>query len=1060
MALNDSQFSDIQTAYGLLGIELNSRDELASKTTETVDELVSMINAMGQSAIEAAPTAEEKEQLQAELITYERGSGYSLEVAQRIEEKLEALKSNPVYLTMKGIAVVNKDEVANQLSQIDGMPEALAQDPQKLFNLIDASAETFDALEAAHEEGLLTVSVLEAVEEAPVETVVDEETETPTEEALVETAVEEEAETPTEGAEVTEGAETEESDAEVETSDADEDALPTPEEASLGVETVLNIITPQVNRGVEEKAEEYGELAQIFAADLVNSRLPENLNIGGPVDLKSQAALQGLMMFVSHSMVLDMGSHFPDSPSWDFTKEKGQFMIDNSDLLYEKIGGNIDMSKEQFKATLEGFVTSLNVLEDNDILVDFAVFFGRGVDVPGYTIDLVQEELERHKDLDGAKDLFNELTRAYVGMGLDQLMGDEAAEFSPEPSDFQTRLRVFYEQALRAKDGNAEQLDTELLIMLNTITSLPFGHEGHADVFVNGVRQAILTGDADEFLAGVLAVQDQLNEMGPASYEHYFMRDPTVHPKLKNSDLTFASDGESFAINDVIVAYNNYKHGNLNAVGGKLAFTANDKQYVTAVDAYSNIFSIEEVDVGKLNKIFFTQEKLEEILPEYVGQDMDLEERIEIFNTLLYERANEPFGDGSQSYYRAVFNNEAVERAMKEDAGFSMMFQSDGDDPNNVFKLYPDYSSFMWDINKGFEGLKPQIEQLEASATRQKEEAVTPGFINGIPMTTPAGPPQTPTRGEVDPNSKPYTVEDLKRDMVSDQKLIDLAASMVAGPQLLSADDVAFLNKHDGELLNLGRGGYLMMAVRSVDASGVKDPDAPIIGYYDYKRDIIKQINLPEAFMDPEKWDVLEAQLDPRNMDQDSYMKYIQGSFPGLYELALNYRTNPYGRNLEDYMGQPVAMQHENFVNDLRSVAINLQQSMRENGYSPTTSQTDADARSESKKSIFGPEHTRRPFIWYPDDDRGDDKDGDTKDQSKDDRGLLGKIFRRKHDASEREPAPIIYKDPRLEASKTEINKIAEIRDEGEQLTRSGSDIPDDTDRAPTPTSPGSSRTS
>ena len=103
--------------------------------------------------------------------------------------------------------------------------------------------------------------------------------------------------------------------------------------------------------------------------------------------------------------------------------------------------------------------------------------------------------------------------------------------------------------------------------------------------------------------------------------------------------------------------------------------------------------------------------------------------------------------------------------------------------------------------------------------------------------------------------SDPFTLEDFREQHGINDRLLDIAASMAGGPKLLTSNDVDFLAGHAGKILDLGtRTSHISVPVRAVNVSGGTS-DGLQIGYYDHQNDVIRQISLPDAFVDPNNWD-------------------------------------------------------------------------------------------------------------------------------------------------------------------------------------------------------------
>lgn len=669
-----------------------------------------------------------------------------------------------------------------------------------------------------------------------------------------------------------------------------EDAL-TVEQATSNVILGLNIINPKFNTAIEAKGEEYGALAEMFAGDLMGIRLAEGLDENAGTGWKFQGSVQGLMTVLGHSQVLDMNTQLPHLQPWEWHPDKGQYLLrdESLDKILSLMGDDGGLTKEELRTQLEMFIQSMNLLYREGKLLDFQVFNGSLMEVSAYAKGILVDETERLSGLEGGNDLFNELTRAYTGIGLDQILDEgQAPDFADAPVEYRERLKAFYSQAKTAHTGTDEEFEAEILIMLHSITSLPFGDARHSSVFVPGVMDAMRSGDADAFVEGVeQTVGKMVEAAGKPEFKSALVRNPTLHPKLQDSALSFTSGGKDFTTDDIINAYNEMSKDYGDGNGGAMAFRADGKIYVSAVEVRANIFTIEEINADKLNEIFFTQEKLEEVAPEYAGQTLSQEQRNDIFCDLIYTKGNVPIFEGAEeSIASTIFTDDKVALAMAEDAGFSTMFQSSTMDAQNVVKLWASYPDFLMAVNNvKTPSNSNKISPLDAVIQRNQPQAAP--LVSDVPPVGVAAPRVDGVRGAANPDSKPFTVADFKANSVRLQGLADAASTLYSRPTVLSAEQVAFLRSQSG---SAGDGALelLEVSVGEVDASAIsEDTKGPVLGYYDRERQAIVMVPLPDEFRDPAQAGALrEAVKKEDGVGSKQHYDDVVAKYPKLAEIA------------------------------------------------------------------------------------------------------------------------------------------------------------------------------
>lgn len=713
MALSDAQFQLIQKTLKAVGVDSGDREDLASDVRTGLDKLAQMMKSLSPDT----------------AFTYNPEDGFEDEIRQ-LQESLDAAAASDAYQQLRGLRYDNVlGDQAGKLSVqaaifAEGvqLPQAILDDVDLLFELVDNRAQYVGAFSQAERDGLLQVVQADTPENSDVQT-------EGVEREVPDSASQDQPQEQPEDA----GEETSQ-EASEEPPQPAQDPAPTPGMAAIMVEMALagqgdqGGLSKMLNDALEKKSADLagvgagggflGEfLRSALPHDLLNIRLPENISVDGHFDMRSQTALQGMMMVLSHSQVLGMEQQFPGIPAWKYIPAKGAYILDNIEKLKEVLGPEAAEAMEAHIDKLPKIIEALNVLYDNNMLADYALYQGSPLEIGELTGNIFFDETQRLQGVDGANELFNELTFLYTQFRLDSFM--DAAQL-PEMNDSQEvdiskRLSAFYDRALKSyQDGGHTQEDFESFMFMSvlTITHLPMGTREQRDLFNNDVRLALQSGDGETFSRTVLEAMERIEAEGPVRYVRPMDEGGSISrdPKLFSDDFKIISNGQTFSGLDIVKAYNNVQIAKAPDEFKKTArhevvslhaplFFKDDagKLHVAAIDSPSMTFTAQEIDVDKIRQVLQEQ--------------------------------GMPKADMSREDWQNL-----TEHLRAADDGFALVFQDGG---SNLYWSVGDFLNLIEDP-KAFRPLhevdydfRTQADDIRAAAEARRNR---PGYVGDVPI--------------------------------------------------------------------------------------------------------------------------------------------------------------------------------------------------------------------------------------------------------------------------------------------------------------------------------------
>ncbi|MCB1721554.1 MAG: hypothetical protein KDI11_07355, partial [Alphaproteobacteria bacterium] len=289
-------------------------------------------------------------------------------------------------------------------------------------------------------------------------------------------------------------------------------------DATLKVETMLGELVPKLNAQLEEKSAQMpsgfvGQLLKDFVTGgILDRRITEVGAPDGIFDMRTQASLQGMMLVLSHQMLLGIpaekgvGDH-------EYTVTKGKYIREHFD---EKLKGKIsDEQLADLKKALPELLDSLDFLAKNG-MISRELFINPDDNSLLKMPDLVERQfaqrIEEHKD--GNPDmlrLLDSLTHTYTNsMGMAALMPDLAIpdlfgkiDGNKSPRD---RLAQFYKEAREKYGDKKEDFHTDMIILINTAMTLPYGDRAYREHFEDAMSDALAA-------AGKISDPDKAAEM-------------------------------------------------------------------------------------------------------------------------------------------------------------------------------------------------------------------------------------------------------------------------------------------------------------------------------------------------------------------------------------------------------------------------------------------------------------------------------------------------------------------------------------------------------------------
>lgn len=696
--------------------------------------------------------------------------------------------------------------------------------------------------------------------------------------------------------------------------------------ATRTVEESLLVLAPKINETLEDAQASMsgqGGLAELFQSfaqvGILEHRIPEISGADENFDLRSQAALQGLMVFLSDPMVMDI----PGENNWYYTPEKGQFILANIDNLKTKIKGL--MGEEKYNESgIEEMLTRDNLLpliESLDFLasqdpprISQQLLFNQGSVVAApYTTELFQSLISVPEDpaeiesltARGAHriagmsannpdmlKLMEVMTREFTGQfGILDIMPDlEGADALGEidgTATRQQRIADLYKsaRAKHAENGHGATLDDDLFIMISTINTLPFGNSRYRRDYLQVMREAIDAAgditDPDEaarvFSERVTQGMDRLHNLyGQPSHTQVFDRDaPAWKPGLEN--MTITSGGETFTASQMATFYDNFHimaAGNpfqdqlgtdfLEMQGAAHFKDDEGNMYVSGIDKQSMIFSVEKIDIARVTAI-------------YEDESISLDDRIE--------------------------------QMIEADPGFALLAGIWGDygAMNAVFnqRIFDNAQNF----NTISEHYQRDVDAIREGrdAAQAERDAYIPPYARSTTVSESKGEQTTAARFQ-DAAQEPSVFDDQTRTRT--QILSDLDAlrnfandELNSSPRVIMAHETGIMDMlrrnditgADGRSIELPVGNY-----PGVASLRVKHIDLPpegttgqMLSYFDFENNTIRVIPMPDYLVDPAQRAELMSMTG--GSDTEAFMRGIKENYPELFNAIQEYRTGGYG---------------------------------------------------------------------------------------------------------------------------------------------------------------------
>lgn len=679
-----------------------------------------------------------------------------------------------------------------------------------------------------------------------------------------------------------------------------------------------------LNEGLEKGSENI--LAQLFAKDLVDQRIP---GLGdnppnGRLELREQAAIQGIMMVLSHQHVLGvpgaLGIKNGKSKPFLYTPDKGNFIKhalrnidkDNPPMF---LRGMDEKQQKQFYDMIEGgkldlFIDALDHLSSNDQLAAYQIFQGQGLGYSPVTKDILKSEVERLNAANpDAVGLLDTLILSYTRTeGINNILNTEdnidlKIEGTLSPAQ---RLEDFYKKARDHHEKNnqssGESFEVFLIRTLRTMEAMPFGYDHQRKAFRDGLEAALRSAatetDPDKaaatFARGVHGAMDKVLENDEhVAYSHRHDVTPRLHPDVYDfPDIT--SGGKTFTKDDIINAYNDLhvaradeeeqKYGRTRLLINHeaLCFADDDgNKYIAVIDKHSMTFNIQKLDL-----------------------------------TYFHEQTKDLPAEEVHNYIK-----EHVDEFRKNDPAFALMFPG-----HNYPSLSSSYGNFydyaQGKLNGGYRDFASQAAEYKAGATEVKTNAVED--IGPSTVLIARGTSKDSARLAAEFRRE----QEARWPEISGQEsraLTDYAYRLQAGPQIVSSDMLSLLEKIDGQTnLPVGSAQHISTPVKGADIQ--EGSRGPFMAYYDRNSDLIMVRQVPDYLLDrSQRGAFIEAtKIRPSESTQEFY-KYIQGRFPEMAEMLRHNRSGEINDRPLLKGEMPTHNENHTFIQDLNRVAKSLE---------------------------------------------------------------------------------------------------------------------------------------
>lgn len=933
MAVSDDQIALIHSALEALNAPTGDRDTLARDVNAGLTSLVTMINQASEGEDVRLPeggyTKEFGQQLLAQLQNFRQTDGF-----QSLKDKLS--------WSFGGTQAAQAMLSVLQSTQGVIIPQAIYDDPQRLITLVEGADSIVAALDAAHDEGLLSAERAEAAPPPPP---------------------------PEPGEEGTDGA---------------EPPAPPPMTvigATTIVEEALKGLAPTINGALEGaqakmQGNELGSLAAQFGLSglfesftqvgILDHRIPEITTVDAVFDLRSQASLQALMIFLSDPMVMNL----PGENKWYYTPEKGQLILQGLDDLkqrvkqmlgeeeYNRLGLEEQLTRENlapliealdFLATQDPPRISQQLLFSQSVEIDDNVeaLFRNILDVPtdqteidylaGFGAHRMTGIAENNP---GMLKLADSLTREFTTQfGIHDLMPELRGVDTIGQIDGaltrEQRLSQFYKEARakHAENGHGDTFNQDLMILVGTINTLPFGSASYRQQYLHIMRRAAeragAISDPDQAAqVFATAVTEGMNTLyqnhGRPDYQQYYKREtPSWRPGLEN--ITVTSGGTEFSATEIARLYDQYHtvapgnpyRENLKTdvidMHGPVFFKDDEgNTYIAGIDKESMVFSVERLDVEGFRA------RYNEWTARYEANEINMDE----FKEAL---------DGMRDEFPGFDLLVGIQTPL--DAAATMM-------NSHILSRVQTLSSLVSNYQSDFDTLRGVVE-----TERAREEALIPQNARGVGTDGRT----EPVIDRFNPAARGTVFDDPTRtreQIMSDiDQLRDFANFQLnSTPRVIMPHETGIIDMlhrndahgPDGQPLKLPVGAYAGSASLRVEKLDLppRGTGGPLIAFYDGSQRSIRVIETPDYLADPAQRQAL-MDMASQGADSEEFMRRIRSEYPELFAIVQEYRTAGNGNGIITDNGPIGRNEYNGFKRAMQNVVRNIGADMREFAYQP-----------------------------------------------------------------------------------------------------------------------------
>ena len=661
--------------------------------------------------------------------------------------------------------------------------------------------------------------------------------------------------------------------------------------ATQVLRSFLKETVPQVNKALETQSEQWGALAEFMVGNLLNQRIAEIEVVDGPLNLQDQASLQGLLMVLGHDYIFG----FPGDKDWLWTPEIEAWITEKLENPDERLQGILKQAGlENLKSEdLQAFFDAMNVLREAEMLSQEALIDKNlnSIEIPLYVRGLYQDQIDKYHDSNSDMlHLLDSLTLEYHGqdkMNMSVLMPElKNWESKTDGSERTKSLEQFYKAARDKHEGTAEQFSDELIVLVNTLVTLPYGKSEYRDDFRDllekASKEAALEADPEKAAAlfakvvseGVdkLHAEDKYGEPKFAKPS-----EPVWKPGLENFKVT--SGGVEFDAKKIAQAYDDYNfihsepdlraRGITDAVDYQRYIAFKDdsgQQYVAAIDKHSMVFSIEKIDVAKLK----------DIATKY-AEENPYEDFKKSHSELSSEAVDKAYLDGLEDKMRAA------------DAGFAFLRPEDAP-PNgaaNIYDLLGDLEKYenTYALNEFSDEVADGASKIkDENKVRMDDEANAKKTAAGAQKSTPSS---SPVRGEASPQTQAFNASAQHMTQDESRQIQRYAASVAGGAFLLRDSGMRqLLEKFSGQELPIGssQGKFRVANIDMPEG----DTAGPLIAYYDKATSGIKVIEVPDYLRRADARETLREMAS--GPDTGGFMQSVKDAYPELFNLVENHR--------------------------------------------------------------------------------------------------------------------------------------------------------------------------